>query len=78
MRILNDFKDPLPSNIKQFRDLINLSINMPVSLAKQVAAAEQIATLAIKYPDFVNPLWLRWRWSKLFVRKSERQHTTDS
>jgi hypothetical protein len=50
-RILNDFKDPLSDNIVKFRNLINLSINMPVPLAKQVAAAEQIATLAIKYPE---------------------------
>jgi hypothetical protein len=52
-RIVNDFKEPL-SDTKQlatFRDLINLSINMPVPLAKQIAAAEQIATLAIKYPE---------------------------
>jgi hypothetical protein len=51
-RIITDFKQPLSDTktLGVFRDLINLSINMPVPLAKQVAAAEQIATLAIDYP----------------------------
>jgi hypothetical protein len=50
-RILTDLKQPLSDiqTIKVLRNLINLSINMPVPEAKQVAAAEEIATLGIHY-----------------------------
>jgi len=50
-RIITDFKQPLSDTktLLEFRDLINLSINMPVPVAKQIAAAEEIATLGINY-----------------------------